>query len=107
MISYSNGVKVGKGKVALFVMWYEKIAIMSDKLEYWVSRTEAEPIVQSINYLIPLDVRIHQMRSDNNSAPKLRTSSRTETTRSNANNTRELMIGMTRSLALYGIWMLC
>ena len=90
MVSYSNGVKVGKGEVALFVMWYEKIDIMSDKLEYWVSRTEAKPIVQSNKYLVPLDVQMHQMRGDNNSAPKLRTSSRTETARSNANNTRRI-----------------
>ena len=30
------------------------------------------------------------MRGDNNSAPKLRTSSRTETARSNGNNTRRI-----------------
>ena len=78
MVSYSNGVKVGKGEVALFVMWYEKIDVLSGKLEHWVLRTEAKPIVQS-NYLIPLDVRLHQMHGDNNSAPKLRTLSRTET----------------------------
>ena len=65
MVSYSNGVKVGKGEVALFVMWYENIDIMSEKLESWVSRTEAKPIVQSNKYLIPLDVRMHQMRGDN------------------------------------------
>jgi len=54
MVSYSNGVKVGKGEVALFVMWYQKINVMSDKCEYWVSRTETKPIVQSNKDLIPL-----------------------------------------------------
>ena len=90
MVSYSNGVKVGKGEVALFVMWYEKIDVLSDKLEYWVSRTETKPIVQSNKYLIPLDVQMYKMRGDNNIVPKLRTSSRTETARSNANNSRRI-----------------
>ena len=40
MVSYNNGVKVGKGEVALFVIWYEKIYVLSDKLEYWVSKKE-------------------------------------------------------------------
>ena len=48
-----NGVKVGKGEVALSFMWYEKIDILSDKLEYWVLRTEIKPIVQNAKYLIP------------------------------------------------------
>ena len=90
IISYGNGVKIGKGEVALFVMWYEKIDVMSDKLEYWVSRTETKPIVQSNKYLIPLDVHMHQMRGDNNNVPKLRTSSRTENAQSNANSSRRI-----------------
>ena len=42
-----KGVGIGKGEVAANVMWYEKINVMSDKLEYWVSRSETEPIVQN------------------------------------------------------------
>ena len=51
---------------------------------------EKKPIVQSNKYLIPLDVQMYKMRGDNNSVPKLRTSSRTETARSNANNSRRI-----------------
>ena len=32
-LSY-HGVKVGKGEVGLYVMWYDKINVMSDNLEY-------------------------------------------------------------------------
>ena len=90
VVSYSNGVKVGKGEVALFVMWYEKIDVMSDKLEYWVSRTKTKPIVQSNKYWIPLDGHMYQMRGDNINVPKLRTTSRTKNAQSNANSSRRI-----------------
>ena len=107
MISYGNGVKIGKGEVALFFTWYEKIDVMSNKLEYWVSRTETKPIVQSNEYLIPLDVHMHQMRGDNNNVLKLRTSSRTENAQSNANSSRRIDDWHDNELALCGICMLC
>jgi len=47
IISYSNGAKVSKGEVAIFVIRYEKIDVMSDLLDYWVSRSETKPIVQN------------------------------------------------------------
>ena len=56
-----GGVQVGRGEVALYVMWYEKINVMSGTLEYWVSRTDTEPIVQNSRYLIPIDITLHQM----------------------------------------------
>ena len=34
IVSYSSGVKVGKGEVAFFVLWYEKINVMSDTHDY-------------------------------------------------------------------------
>ena len=52
-----KGVAIGKGEVAVNVMWYEKINVMSDKLEYWVSRSETDPIVQKkqvlASYILP------------------------------------------------------
>jgi hypothetical protein len=35
-----DGTSVGQGEVALYVMWYKKIDIISDCLDYWVSRSE-------------------------------------------------------------------
>ena len=35
-----HGVSIGRGEVGLYVMWYEKIDVMSERLEYWVSRSE-------------------------------------------------------------------
>ena len=55
-----------------------------------MSRKETKPIVQSNKYLIPLDVQLYKMRRDNNSVPKLRTSSRTETARLNANDSKRI-----------------
>ena len=86
IISYSNGVKVSKGEVAIFVIWYEKIDVMSDLLDYWVSRSETKPIVQNNQYLLTVDVGMHRMLGDINNVPKLRTSSRSSTARAQENN---------------------
>ena len=40
--------------------------------------------------MIPVDVQMYQMHGDINSIPKLWTSIRTETARSNANNSRKI-----------------
>ena len=81
-------VQVGQGEVALYVMWYENINVMSDKLKYWVSRSETEPIVQNNRYLIPVEVKLHQMLGQPNVVPKLRTSTRGDTEQSEVNNQR-------------------
>ena len=83
-------VQVGQGEVALYVMWYEKINVMSDKLEYWVSRSETEAIVQSNRYLIPVEVKLHQMLGQPNVVPELRTSTRGDTKKSDINNQRRI-----------------
>jgi len=59
-----DGVKVGKGEVGIYVMWYEKINVMSDSLEYWVSRSESKPMVQNNRYLIRIEVKIQQMMGE-------------------------------------------
>ena len=83
-------VKVGKGEVGVFVMWYEKINVMDDKLEYWVSRTETKPIVQNNKYHIPITFELHWMLGEKNVVPKLRSSTRSETKRSSMNNARRI-----------------
>ena len=46
---------------------------MSDQLEYWVSRSESEPIVQNNKYLLPIvEVKMHQMSGQFNRVPKFR-----------------------------------
>ena len=56
-----NDVPISRGEVAIYVMWYEKLNVMSDELEYVVSRSEREAIVQNYRDLIPVDVNLHQM----------------------------------------------
>jgi hypothetical protein len=84
------------------VMWYEKINVMSDTLEYWVSRTETEPIVQNNRYLIPIDVTLHQMLGQSNVVPKLRTSTRGDVRQSAINNRRRVNEWHDRELEI--IW---
>ena len=67
-------------------MWYEKIDVMYDKLEYWVPRTETEQIVQSNRYLIPMNVNMHQMLGQINAVLRLRTSNRRDGLEQSANN---------------------
>ena len=86
IISYINGVKVRKGKVAIFVIWYKTFDVMSDLLCCWVSRSETKPIVQNNQYLLNIDVGMHRMLGDINNVPKLRTSSRSSTARAQENN---------------------
>ena len=83
-----GGVQVGRGEVALYVMWYEKINVMSDRLEYLVSTSEVEPMVQNNRYLIPIKVTMHQMLGQRNPVPRLRMSSRGGAACSDAGNRR-------------------
>jgi len=81
-----DGVRVNQGEVALYVMWYEKIDVVSNKLEYWVPRTETQPIVQSNRYLIPIDINMHQLLGQINVIPRLRILSRHNGLEQSANN---------------------
>ena len=73
-----NDVSIGRGKVAIYVMLHEKINVMSEKLESWMSQSEQGPLVQNNRYLIPVDVNLHQMAGQKNQVPKLRISKREE-----------------------------
>ena len=72
--------------MSLYLMWYEQINVMADTLEYLVSRTETEPIVQNNRYLIPIDVTLHQMLGQSNVVPKLQTSTKGDVRQSTTNN---------------------
>ena len=85
-----DGTPVGRGEVALYVMWYEKIDVTSERLDYWVSRSETVPIVQNNRYYVPIDVNMHQMLEQSNVVPRLRTSTRGDTVRSANNNQKRI-----------------
>ena len=73
------------------MMWYEKKNVMSDRLEYWVSRSETKPIVQNNHYFIPIvKVKMHQMLGQHNHVPKLRVSTRGDMERSERNNQKRI-----------------
>ena len=81
-----RGVGIGKGEVAIYVMWYEKKNVMSDELEYWVSRSETEPLVQNNKYLLPiLEVKMHRIVGQPNKVPMLRIGTRTDMARAEMN----------------------
>ena len=101
-ITSFRGVQVARGEVALCIMWYKKINVMSDALEYWVSRTETEPILQNGRYLIPIEVTLHQMLGQPNVVPKLRTSTRGDIEQSEINNQRRIKDWHNRELEI--IW---
>ena len=85
-----GGTRVSRGEVALYVMWYEKIDVMADRLQYCVSRSEPEPIVQNNCYLIPIEVKLHQMLGTTNVVPRLRSSNRGDNERSAINYQRRI-----------------
>ena len=76
--------------MSLYLMWYEQINVMADTLEYLVSRTETEPIVQNNRYLILIDVTLHQMLGQSKVVPKLQTSTRGDVRQSAVNNRKRI-----------------
>ena len=73
---YPSDVVVGRNEVAVFVMWYEKIDINSDSLDYQISRDIMKPVVQNNRCLIHAGFEMHRMNGKNNPVPKQRTSTR-------------------------------
>ena len=74
--SYPSGAKIGRNEVAMNIMWYEKMDISLDALDYQVSRSFTSPIVQNNKYFIPITVNMHRVLGGSNPVPKLRTSAR-------------------------------
>ena len=67
---------MARNEVAIFVMWYEKIDINSDVLDYRISRDVTEPVVQNNRPLIHASFKMHRMNNTSNPVPELRTSTR-------------------------------
>ena len=73
---YKKGVKIGCNEVAVNIMWYDKIGIGSDNLDYCVWRTFTSPIVQSYKYFIPFGFNMHRILGRTNPVPRMRRSTR-------------------------------
>ena len=65
-------VEIGRSEVSVNVMWYEKIDVNSDVLEYHVARTDIHPIVQCSQYLLHGGFGMHWLVGAINHVPKLR-----------------------------------
>ena len=67
---FDNEVSISRNEIAMYIMWYEKIDINTDSLEYHVSRTITTPTVQSNEYMILQGFEMHQITGRNNPVPK-------------------------------------
>jgi len=72
----SSRVTVGQNEVAMNVMWYERIDISSEELDYHISRDISEPVVQNNRCLVHAGFNMHRMNGRSNPVPKQRTSNR-------------------------------
>ena len=73
--TFSNGVKINPGQHGIYVMWYEKIDILSDDLDYHVSRTGTKPDVQHNEYMVLQGFNMHRVTGQSNPVPRPRNSS--------------------------------
>ena len=72
-VTYDNGVEIGSNEVAIFVMWYEKIDVNANDLEYRVSKSITEAQIQSQQDLIYAGFVMHQKDACGiNRVPRLR-----------------------------------
>ena len=71
-IRYDSGVVIPPGNIAMYIMWYEKIDILSDDLDYHISRNEVEPMVQSNEYMVLQGFDMHRVAGRSNPVPRPR-----------------------------------
>ena len=69
---YDNEVVLQRNNHGIYIMWYEKIDINSDALEYHVSRTITKPAVQSNEYMVFSGFEMHRVVGGSNPVPKRR-----------------------------------
>ena len=60
----------------MYVMWYEKIDLNSEELDYQISRDIREPVIQNNRCLVHAGFEMHRMNGRSNPVPKQRTSTR-------------------------------
>jgi hypothetical protein len=90
-IRYDTGVEIRPGQHGIFIMWYEKIDINSDDLDYHVSRTDVVPTVQHNEYMVMQGFKMHRVIGQSNPVPRTRAttdaSRRSQYARQRQNNT--------------------
>ena len=64
-----NGAVIQRSQHGIYIMWYERIDIDSDELNYHVSRTITAPAVQRNEYTICTGFEMHRVVGDNNPVP--------------------------------------
>ena len=69
---YGNGVSINRNQIGIYIMWYEKIDLNSDELDYHISRTITKPAVQSNEYMIYSGFEMHRVVGDSNPVPRRR-----------------------------------
>ena len=65
-INCPNGIIIAPRNVAAYIMWYEKIDLMTNDLDYHISRTITDPTVQSNEYFVLQGFEMHQVMGQNN-----------------------------------------
>ncbi len=68
-------IELNTNDVAMYIMWYEKMNVNSDKLQYQVNKTIHKPVVQSNYYLIHSKFDMIRVKGDLNRVPKPRNTS--------------------------------
>ena len=71
-INFLNGIRIPPRNVAAYIMWYEKIDLMTNDLDYHISRTIIDPTVQSNEYFVLQGFEMHQVTAQNNQVPRPR-----------------------------------
>ena len=56
-----NGTVIQCNQRGIYMMWYEKIDINSDQLNYHVSRTITKPAIQNNEYMIYSGFEMHRV----------------------------------------------
>ena len=67
-----DGMRIKKGEVAMNIIWYEKIDLDSEDLDYHISRHETHPIVQRSRSLLHAQFDIPRMIGRDNPVPRHR-----------------------------------
>ncbi len=68
--TYDNVTVLHWNDVGIYVMWYEKIDLSSDDLDYHVSRTITKPTVQNNEYVVCSGFQMHRVVGSSNPVPR-------------------------------------
>ena len=81
-MKFPGNLIITPGSVAVYIMWYEKIDVNLDVLDYHVSRDMATPMIQTNRYFICGGFDMHRQKGHSNPVPRLRKSTMNESRKS-------------------------